>query len=1250
MESLLTAVSDGLARQSLQITAVFALVAAICWGLRKASAHWRYWLWLVVLAKCLAPGWIGVPLAVLPQEPPTRQMPAIDATSVAAMPSPVAAVAAEPELPLAGAGPVDVRATTVAPAAVTPSGVTPSGAWAMKMIPAMDLSWCAWLALAWLAGVALFLTYVSARALATHRRLKRSRRIADHDLQTAVAALAGRLGLKMIPNVYMVDAIAQPFVWGWLRGSIYLPSQFAGSGNHGQRQAILTHELAHVARWDAAVNLVQIVVQGAFFFHPLVWWTNRQIRREREKCCDEIVIAGLEADPKQYGQAIVNAIVSEYEASQPAPSLAVAGRLKNIEERIQTILDSRRKFYCRPSWAAIATVACLAACAVPTALMLTARGGAEELKSQNAPQAVGQLPPTASTSSNTHERPNANAQTAAETKAIHQDGGEAPAIVDEPAIGATVEGQQFELIVLGPDERPVPRATVEIRGRKRLIAEQIQIGQFVKTGNYGADTYSTTAQTDENGRLVFRVPNDLNPMGMHIEQAGYGPYLAWFGSWNHPATIPTRHVVVLDAGWSLGGVLVDPQNSPIQDAKVKVIVKHKTPSSVDNTMQGTSSLVELTSNAQGQWRCDSVPASMDEVFVEINHPTLQPIRRSLARNGFGIPQGAEPAAKIQVPRGIAVVGKVTDETGKPISDATVRAKPLHGLSSTREAKTDDRGQYELVGCAPEAARIMVAAKGRATDMKEVAVGPGMEPVNFVMKRGGRVRVRVQDEKGNPVPKADVRIDQWRNERQFFAFGNVNRQADDTGLWQWDEAPSDEFNVAVSRPDGMSLRSQSLVARDAEYVFQCPPALEISGSVVDAETKQPVKTFRVVSGYRYETNLFWNRQNSYIATDGRYRLRDNLDALAHLIQIEAEGYQVAASRDIKRDEGKVRVDFELKRGSDVSAVVLTPTGQPATGAEIGVGVADSVIGIHNGRIRDTMSAVRYEADAEGRFSFPNQNVPFQLIITHPSGFARVQSVDRAIPDKISLTAWARVEGTFRVGSQTVANVPIAISGTGSSTNGEARFFTDYRTSTGADGRFVFDRVFPGSATIGRSFVIPAEGGADDVASSCWISLQSVAGQTTHVDIGGSGRPVVGRLTPPPGRKEKVLWNYATINARCDLPPLNLPMPPGVATDEQREKWLATEGGKIWQAASDAYERLRSQSFPFLASVAADGSFRIDDVPAGVYTLTVRFAAPETCSLPTYRFTVPPIDGGRSNEPLSIVLEEAKGPLAAPAARR
>ena len=83
--------------------------------------------------------------------------------------------------------------------------------------------------------------------------------------------------------------------------------------------------------------------------------------------------------------------------------------------------------------------------------------------------------------------------------------------------------------------------------------------------------------------------------------------------------------------------------------------------------------------------------------------------------------------------------------------------------------------------------------------------------------------------------------------KYFEFDHVSQYADENGVWVWNEAPLDEFKADICPPDGMQLELQPLIARAGEYVFRTPPALVISGKVVDAETKAPIKRFRVVPG-------------------------------------------------------------------------------------------------------------------------------------------------------------------------------------------------------------------------------------------------------------------------------------------------------------------------------------------------------------------------------------------------------------------
>src|SRR5206468_1173746 len=135
-----------------------------------------------------------------------------------------------------------------------------------------------------------------------------------------------------------------------------------------------------------------------------------------------------------------------------------------------------------------------------------------------------------------------------------------------------------------------------------------------------------------------------------------------------------------------------------------------------------------------------------------------PLRRPLTRAEFGLERGREAAARIVLDRGLAVTGRVTDEVGNPIAGALVRTKFLNDI---REARTNSDGTYTLAGCEPRTAKIVVSAKGRATDMRELRIDPEMGPVDFRMKPGGKVRVRVVDEQGRPVPKARIFFQWWR---------------------------------------------------------------------------------------------------------------------------------------------------------------------------------------------------------------------------------------------------------------------------------------------------------------------------------------------------------------------------------------------------------------------------------------------------------------------------------------------------------
>src|SRR5205807_1645651 len=85
-----------------------------------------------------------------------------------------------------------------------------------------------------------------------------------------------------------------------------------------QLESVIAHELAHIKRLDAFVNVFQVCVETLLFYHPAVWWLNKRIRAEREHCCDDMAVS-LCGNAVEYARAL-----TMMEAWRTAPTLAMA--------------------------------------------------------------------------------------------------------------------------------------------------------------------------------------------------------------------------------------------------------------------------------------------------------------------------------------------------------------------------------------------------------------------------------------------------------------------------------------------------------------------------------------------------------------------------------------------------------------------------------------------------------------------------------------------------------------------------------------------------------------------------------------------------------------------------------------------------------------------------------------------------------------------------------------------------------------
>ncbi|MEZ4942052.1 MAG: GldM family protein [Saprospiraceae bacterium] len=99
--------------------------------------------------------------------------------------------------------------------------------------------------------------------------------------------------------------VSQPLTLGFWKPVVLFPAGLLFQLQPGQVEALLLHELAHIRRHDYLINLVQLALEVCFFYHPLFWLLSKEARRQREYCCDDLVLRYC-PDRLLYAQTLTN--------------------------------------------------------------------------------------------------------------------------------------------------------------------------------------------------------------------------------------------------------------------------------------------------------------------------------------------------------------------------------------------------------------------------------------------------------------------------------------------------------------------------------------------------------------------------------------------------------------------------------------------------------------------------------------------------------------------------------------------------------------------------------------------------------------------------------------------------------------------------------------------------------------------------------------------------------------------------------
>jgi beta-lactamase regulating signal transducer with metallopeptidase domain/thiol-disulfide isomerase/thioredoxin len=427
---------------------------------RRWPSPLRYWLLVLALAKFALPPVLSMPTGLFSRvgpavraSPSTADFPVVAQNNLAVTDLPEAL----PDMP-AMPGPSDPFAKQFSAVAQphTSSPVADIKVWLMFLH----------------AFGALVVGFWILRNLRSMRRsFRRAAELHDGELWRRFVGLSQRLGLRHPPRLLLSGEPCGPGAVGVLHPVVILPEVVA-SLETPALDAILAHELAHHRRRDPCINWLQVMLTMVWWFNPLLWILNRQIRKVREDCCDDLLLTRKLTTDQVYCDTLLSAASKLTERAVAGLSLGFGDNLHPLGRRLERIMDQTLRRAPRLSLCGIVVVAVLATVVLP--------GLRRSDGDESAPPAKQAEP--------------AVAEVAADKPAADVDSGSSAPTLNWPE-GATVTGR-----VVDYRGTPVANAEILLLGAEHVIVDADRRNWFVP-GKQGPRPPS--ARTDKSGAFTI---------------------------------------------------------------------------------------------------------------------------------------------------------------------------------------------------------------------------------------------------------------------------------------------------------------------------------------------------------------------------------------------------------------------------------------------------------------------------------------------------------------------------------------------------------------------------------------------------------------------------------------------------------------------------------------------------------------------------------------------------------------------------
>jgi len=351
--------------------------------------------------------------------------------------------------------------------------------------------------------------------------------------------------------------------------------------------------------------------------------------------------------------------------------------------------------------------------------------------------------------------------------------------------------------------------------------------------------------------------------------------------------------------------------------------------------------------------------------------------------------GVEWVQDLVLRRGARVEGSVFDPSGAPVAGARLFIGFSPAAYNRLDAISRDDGSFVFPAVPPGKENLVTQAPGFAPHILNLAVpedGAALSAIVVRLEAGHFVGGTVRDPAGSPLE--DVRVSA---ESGGVGLDRRTRTGPD-GRFRLEALPSGEIELGLYHKGFVHLRGHRVAVDRDDLAFTLEPAGGLAGRVVDAQSGEPIATFRIRlvepelgPGDRrgFGVSSSWVREG-ILFHEGAWDTKEEVLEAGRIYAVEAsaEGYatgrlsRVVAEVEPSADENVIR----LARGASITGEVLdAASGRPLSDATVKLASGKTpMIGWSD----DSHGRPLVRTDAEGRFRI--ENVPVDehvLVVDH-----------------------------------------------------------------------------------------------------------------------------------------------------------------------------------------------------------------------------------------------------------------------------